>query len=84
MTRLRLPVDNKDKATIPELNELHGLLARELVRKIRSGDYTAADFNVARQFLKDNGVEQAAVPGTPTHDLASTLPFAGGDATYHQ
>lgn len=65
------------KASHDELNELHGLVARELARKIRTGDFTAADLNVARQFLKDNGVEQAALPGTPTHDLASTLPFAG-------
>lgn len=65
------------KASNEELNDLHGLVARELARKLRSGDFTAADLNVARQFLKDNGVEQPAIPGTPTHDLASSLPFAG-------
>ena len=67
------------KASTKELDALHGLVARELARKIKSGDFTAADLNVARQFLKDNGVEQAAIPGTPTHDLAASLPFAGGD-----
>lgn len=68
------------KATTKELDSLHGLVAKELARKLKSGEYTAADLNVARQFLKDNGVEQAAIPGTPVHDLASSLPFAGADS----
>lgn len=63
------------KATNDELDTLHGLVARELARKIKSGDFTAADLNVARQFLKDNGVEQAALPGTPVRSLADSLPF---------
>ena len=63
------------KATNDELDLLHGLVARELARKIKSGDFTAADLNVARQFLKDNGVEQAALPGTPVRSLADSLPF---------
>jgi hypothetical protein len=67
------------KASHEELHALHGLVARELARKIRSGDFTAADLNVARQFLKDNGVEQPAIPGTPTADLAASLPFAGSE-----
>lgn len=67
------------KASIPELDSLHGVVARELIKKIKSGEYTAADLNVARQFLKDNGVEQPAVAGGAIHDLAATLPFAGSD-----
>ena len=73
-------MSNQGKATTNELDDLHGLIARELARKIKTGEYTAADLNVARQFLKDNHVEQAALPGTPIHDLASTLPFAGADS----
>jgi hypothetical protein len=72
----------KSKATLDELNDLHGLLARELAKKIRSGDFTAADMNVARAFLKDNNVEQAALPGTPLRSLADSLPFAAEGATH--
>lgn len=63
------------KATIEELNDLHSLVAKSLAEKIRTGEFTAADLNVARQFLKDNGVEQAALPGTPLANLAASVPF---------
>ncbi len=69
------------KASIPELDELHALVARTLAKKIASGEATAADINVARAFLKDNNVEALAVPGSPLGALAGTLPFpvAGAD-----
>lgn len=68
------------KAAIKELNELHALVAKSLADRIRSGEATAADLNVARAFLKDNHIEQLNVPGTPIGDLARTLPFAGASA----
>lgn len=64
-----------EKASLDALHELHALIARELVKKIKAGEATAADFNVARAFLKDNNVEQAALPGTPIRSLADSLPF---------
>lgn len=70
-----------NKATTDQLDELHGLLAKKMKSKLDSGDFTASDLNVIRAFLKDNGVEAPALPGTPTGDLASTLPFAG-DTSY--
>ncbi len=39
------------------LEQLHLVLAQELLDKVKSGDAKAGDLNVARQFLKDNGVE---------------------------
>lgn len=68
------------KATTLELDDLHGLIARELAKKIRSGEFTASELNVARQFPKDNSVEQPNIAGSPINDLASSLPFAGGDS----
>ena len=38
------------------LETLHECLAKELLGKIQSGEAKAGDLNVARQFLKDNGV----------------------------
>ena len=47
-----------------ELNSLfdalHLELTKDLVRRIRSGEATAAELNVARQMLKDNGVDSTA------------------------
>ena len=47
------------------LNTLHLCLAKELLGKIQSGEAKAGDLNVARQFLKDNGVECIPVESIP-------------------
>jgi hypothetical protein len=57
------------------LKDLHALLCDELVRRIRSGEASPTDLNVARQMLKDNCIDQAALEGTPVLRLAQTLPF---------
>jgi hypothetical protein len=36
------------------LAQAHEELAKELLRRIKSGEASATDLNVARQFLKDN------------------------------
>jgi hypothetical protein len=57
------------------LRDLHSLLCEELVRRIRSGEASPSDLNVARQMLKDNCIDQAAIEGTPILRLAESLPF---------
>lgn len=44
------------KATEDLLSALHGGLAQAMAAKLASGDFTASDLNVIRQFLKDNGI----------------------------
>ena len=56
------------------LNTLHICLAKELLGKIQSGEAKAGDLNVARQFLKDNGVECVPVEKNPMEDLMNNLP----------
>lgn len=57
------------------LNSLHSLLVEALLEKIRSGTATAADLGVARQFLKDNGIDVAAKNAGPMLRLHEALPF---------
>lgn len=57
------------------LDSLHTGLAEELLDRIRSGEATASDLNVARQFLKDNGIDSIPKKGSPLDNLASSLPF---------
>ena len=57
---------------------LHTKLAEELLDRVSKGTATTADLNVARQFLKDNGIDSVAKAG-PMRDLASVLPFQDGD-----
>ena len=55
-------------------NTLHLCLAKELLGKIKSGEAKAGDLNVARQFLKDNGVECIPVADNPMAELMNNLP----------
>lgn len=66
-----------------QLSLLQNLTIEALISRIRSGEATAADLNVARALLKDNNVEQMPVQGNPMADLAATLPFAGSYSPGH-
>ena len=57
------------------LEQLHLVLAQELLDKVKSGDAKAGDLNVARQFLKDNGIEAIPVDNSPLKALVDELPF---------
>jgi len=58
-----------------KLEELHELVADTLLDKLRDGEATPADLNVARQFLKDNGIDAIPAKDTPMFNLALALPF---------
>lgn len=62
-------------ATKELMGDLHGELVKDLLAKIRSGEATSADRNVARQMLKDNNIECVAAPNTPLKDLADLPVF---------
>ena len=55
--------------------QLHEDLVKDLLVRIRSGQATAAELNVAQQMLKDNGVEAAPVKDSGLDSLAKILPF---------
>ncbi len=61
------------------LEILHTGLADELLQRIKSGEATSADLSVARQFLKDNGIDAYATPDSPLGNLISQLPFVDDD-----
>lgn len=70
---------SQSKATTEALDALHGALAENLKIKIADGTATAADLSVARQFLKDNGIDAVPRPGNPISELAKSLPFPSAD-----
>ena len=57
------------------LEDLHSALVSTLLDKIKSGEATAADLGVARQLLKDNGIDAAATNDQPILKLHESLPF---------
>ena len=51
---------SKGKASEEILGNLHGELARVFIAQLQAGEVKAADLNVIRQFLKDNGIQATA------------------------
>ena len=59
---------------------LHKTLAENLLLRIQDPEAKSADLNVARQFLKDNGIDALPAEGSPLSDLVRTLPdFSDAD-----
>ena len=57
------------------LKELHGVLAKQILKRVKDPEAKASDLNVARQFLKDNGIEAIPVDNSPLKALVDELPF---------
>ncbi|WP_018123365.1 hypothetical protein [Desulfovibrio oxyclinae] len=62
------------KATQDSLSELHGMLAKVMSEKLKSGDVTASDLNVIRAFLKDNGVDTDPQTDENMQSIVNELP----------
>jgi len=63
------------KAKKEVLEELHGSVALELLRRIRSGEALPADIANSIKFLKDNGIEGLPAEGSPLGNLVNSMPF---------
>lgn len=58
------------------LETLHEAIGAQLLHKIQEGEATAADLNVARQFLKDNGIDAVGErDDDPLNKIAASLPY---------
>lgn len=66
---------NHSRADVEVLESLHKELTDALLKKVRSGEATAADLAVARQFLKDNNIDAIPNEGSGLGKLAAELPF---------
>ena len=62
---------NKD---LKKLEDLHSTLTDVLIDRVKNGDAKAGDLNVARQFLKDNGIECIPTENNGMEDLMQNLP----------
>lgn len=57
------------------LKTLHESTAKKLLDIVSSEEVTAAELNVARQFLKDNGIDGTIKNSEPLLNLAKVMPF---------
>ena len=65
------------KANEDQMAELHNQLALVLAEQLKNPEVAPAMLNVARQFLKDNGIENNITEGSALEILKEAeLPFA--------
>ena len=69
-------MDNKELMDL-----LHRTLAENLLSRVKDPEAKAGDLNVARQFLKDNGIDALPVENSPLSDLVKSLPDFADDDT---
>ena len=59
---------------LKKLESLHSVLTRVLLDRVKSPAAKAGDLNVARQFLKDNGIECIPTEKNGLEDIMNNLP----------
>ncbi len=62
------------RATEDQFNELHGLVTKELILRIQSGEATTQDIRAACDWLAKNNVTGLPVSGSPLAELFASLP----------
>lgn len=64
----------KKKATEDQFNELHNLVTKEFLARIKSGEASTQDLKAACDWLKTNDISGVAMEGSPPAKLASIIP----------
>jgi len=62
------------KATEDMFNELHNIVTKELLTRIKSGEASTADLKAACDWLSKNDISGVAYEGNPLDKLATVLP----------
>lgn len=61
------------------LAELHLETAKDLLKRVKSGEATPGELNAALKMLKDNGIEAIPTPDSPLGDLKAAIPQFNDD-----
>ena len=62
------------KATENQFNELHNLVTKEFLKRVKSGEATTQDLKAACEWLKTNDISGIAIEGSHLSKLASIMP----------
>ena len=62
------------KATEDQFNELHNLVTKEFLARVKSGEASTQDLKAACDWLSKNDISGVAVQGSQLDKLASILP----------
>ena len=64
----------QEKATEKQFNELHQLVTKEFLARVKSGEASTADLKAACDWLKTNDISGVAIEGSPLDKLAKLMP----------
>lgn len=64
----------KKKATEDNFNELHNLVTKEFLSRIKAGEATTQDLKAACDWLKTNDISGVAYEGNPLDKLSKLMP----------
>jgi hypothetical protein len=64
----------KNKATEDQFNELHNLVTKEFLARVKSGEASTADLKAACDWLKTNDISGIAFEGNPLDKLSKLMP----------
>ena len=67
------------KATEDQFNELHNLVTKEFLKRVKSGEASAHELKAACDWLKTNDVTGIAYDGSPLDKLANVMPKVDPD-----
>lgn len=67
-------------ANRPLEEELYDELVKSLLARVRTGEASAAELGVVRQFLKDNSISADKDKHPQLGALAKSLPFPAGES----
>ena len=67
------------KATESQFNELHNLVTKEFLSRVKSGTASTQDLNAACEWLKTNDISGVAFEGNPLSRLAAAMPQVDPD-----
>tara|TARA_A200000159_G_scaffold131844_1_gene129153 strand:+ start:395 stop:637 length:243 start_codon:yes stop_codon:yes gene_type:complete len=62
------------KATEDQFNQLHNLVTKEFLARLKSGEASTQDLKAACDWLKANDISGVAYDGNPLEKLASVIP----------
>lgn len=63
-----------EKASEDAFNELHQLVTKEFLARVKSGEASTQDLKAACDWLKTNDISGVAIEGSPLDKLARLMP----------
>ena len=72
------------KATEQQFNELHNLVTKEFLKRVKSGEASTQDLKAACDWLKTNDISGVAFEGNPLDKLSKVLPKVDPDLVHRR